>query len=148
MFEIVGNKDKIRPAALKFTSKANEMMQDGGLKEDMKKKFEDRGGMLNKIPGVDGNSISELLGGKLENMVFAPEETENGFKIKVPMLSDISAKPVIGKILKAHLKKAKDNLEEFMEQIQYCPNCEDVTDENVCPECGNENLEKIVYDIR
>lgn len=148
MFEVVGNKEKLRPAMLLFTSKANEMMSDG-LKEDLKKKkFNARGGMLKKLPGVDGDSISELFTGKLDNMAFATEETKDGYEIKVPILSGATSKPILGKILKMYLGKAKKHLEEFMEQIRYCSNCKDVTDEDKCPDCGNENLEKIEYEVQ
>lgn len=145
MFEVRGEKEKIKSAVQQFVDIANEELFSGEYQEQLKNKITD--GALGRLPG--SGTVAKKLEDKLDNIVLSYEETEKGYKVMLPVLSEISDVPAFGSVFKAMMRKSRNSLESYMEKVRYCEDCGSLAekDDEECPECGGNNLTKIDFEI-
>lgn len=152
MFEVVGEKEKLKPALQKFSILINKKISGGEFKEELKEEMSHgKLAYLEKV-GVPTEKMIDKIFSNLEGMAVAIEETDDGFNIKEPVIGEVADKRIIGDILKKFMSEARDSVDDFLDEIRVCVDCqkgfdpEEVGEE--CPDCG-EKLSKVEdYEIR
>jgi len=109
MFEVIGDKEKLRPIIEQFVIDINNEMLN---KEEMKKKIREK---VSKVPSVNPYNFSERVVGILPTIGVSFEETDSGFMVKVPMLTSMKENKMLSMLFRSVFKSAKKNLEGYLE---------------------------------
>lgn len=132
------DKEIVKKAVYKFVLDANEEIDEENPYE---KKFEKMKSKLQKVPGVSGKKVDDLIE-KASAMRFSVEEVDDGWKIINPFTSAVEDLPIVGGALGVSMKgfmgQSMSSLKSALKKMRYCEECDEIREEEVCSECENE----------